>query len=152
MVTQPSEAHRAPVPRTTTLAAMIARPTERWRQEVTEQQAAVAAGTMSTDEAWAHELWPPDFTATVDTALATFERDVAALSPAPGDEAIWAAVERVVLALNDADEDGHIETGEREALCEYIDQTLTGAGIDVEALTARRGADRSELTDDWREW
>ena len=72
--------------------------------------------------------------------------------PAATDEAIWAAVERVVVALNDADEDGDIETEEREDLAGYIDQVLNAAGIDVAALTARRGIDRSELTDAWRDW
>ncbi|BFO15286.1 hypothetical protein SHKM778_16740 [Streptomyces sp. KM77-8] len=44
--------------------------------------------------------------------------------------------------------DGH----EREQLCEYIDQTLSEHGIDVAALAARRGIDRAEITDSWRDW
>lgn len=69
------------------------------------------------------------------------------------DEAVWAAVERVVLGLNAADEShGAIETGEREELAEYIDAVLTNAGVDVAALTVRRGLSRAERTDFWRDW
>ncbi|WP_436519636.1 hypothetical protein [Actinoplanes sp. HUAS TT8] len=131
---------------------MIERPTLGWRREVATQEAAVAAGELDPTEAYAAELWPADFTAAVDAVLEAYERDVAALDPA-ADAAIWAAVERVVLGLNAADEShGAIETGEREQLAEYIDVVLTGAGVDVTALTARRGVDRAELTDSWRDW
>jgi len=61
-------------------------------------------------------LWPPDFTAAVDAALDTFDGEVADLSADSADDAVWIAVERVVLALNAADEAGHIETGERRKL------------------------------------
>jgi hypothetical protein len=44
-----------------------------------------------------------------------------ALPSSSSDEAVMAAVERVVVSLNDIDEEhGAIETGEREELCEYI--------------------------------
>lgn len=49
-------------------------------------------------------------------------------------------VERVVLALNalnEAHNGSAFETGEREQLCGYIDQSLTEHGVDVVALTAR---------------
>ncbi|GAB2591354.1 hypothetical protein Aab01nite_39180 [Paractinoplanes abujensis] len=131
---------------------MIARPTERWRRETATQQAAVDAGGLTAEEAWAPALWPPDFTAAVDRALDAFDDEVADLSADSADDAAWTAVERVVLALNAADEEGHIETGEREELCDYIDRALASAGIDVNGLTARRGVDRSELTDEWRDW
>ena len=130
---------------------MIERPTARWRREIAKQDADVAAGTLAHDEAYAVELWPPHFTAAVDGALDAYEREVQSL-PAGSDDAIWAAVERVVLALNDADDEGHIETGEREELAEYIDRVLEAADVDVPALTARRGIDRAELTDEWRDW
>lgn len=123
----------------------------RWRREVAKQDAAVAAGTLPREEAYAVELWPPEFTAAVDGVLDAYEREVRSL-PVRTDDAMWAAVERVVLALNDSDDQGHIETGEREELAEYIDQVLEAAGVDVRALTARRGIDRAELTDEWRDW
>ncbi|WP_432983929.1 hypothetical protein [Dactylosporangium sp. CA-233914] len=133
---------------------MIERLTQRWRREVAEQEAAVAAGTLSAEEAYASRAWPADFTDGVDAALAAFERDVAGLGTDPADEVVWAAVERVVCALNVVDEtfEGHIDTITREELCEYIDDVVTDAGVDVEALTARRGCEPHELTDEWRDW
>ena len=131
---------------------MTERPTVGWQNNVATQEAAVTAGTLARKDAWAAELWPAGFITAVDTVLAAYERDVAAAGPA-SDEAVWAAVETVVVGLNTADEPfGAIETGEREQLAEYVDAVLTAAGIDVAALTARRGHDRSELTDDWRDW
>src|SRR5689334_23131192 len=126
---------------------MIERPTVGWQSKVTEQEAAIAAGTLAPADAYAIHLWPTAFTAAVDRVLAAYERDTADLDTT-SDEAIWAAVERVVVGLNTADEPfGAIETGEREALAEYIDVVLTAAGVDVTALTARRGCHRGELTD-----
>lgn len=123
----------------------------KWRRAISIQEAQVAAGTLAPDKAYAAELWPADFTAAVDAALEAYEEQIRDL-PAATDEAIWAAVERVVVALNDADEEGDIETEEREDLAGYIDQVLDAAGIDVAALTTRRGLDRAELTDTWRDW
>ncbi|RSM58634.1 hypothetical protein DMB66_28290 [Actinoplanes sp. ATCC 53533] len=129
---------------------MIERLTHRWRREVAEQAAAVAAGTLAPDEAYAAAWWPEDFVARIDGALERYERDVSRLDPAH-DSAAWAAVERVVVAINAADS-GQIETTTAEELAGYIDDALTDAGVDVEALTRRRGVDRAELTDEWRDW
>jgi hypothetical protein len=129
---------------------MIERLTERWRREVAEQDAAVVAGTLARDEAYAQSVWPAEFIAGVDTALSAFERDIAGLGTAPTDETIWKHIERVVCALNVVD--GHIDTITREELCEYIDDIVTAAGVDVDALTTRRGREASELTDEWRDW
>ncbi|MFE4678034.1 hypothetical protein [Streptomyces sp. NPDC056721] len=89
-----------------------------------------------------------------DSVLGAFEAELSLLQGAP-DEHIFAAVQRVVLALNvvnDEHNGGAYETGEREQLCHYIDEALTERGIDVVALTARHGMGRYELTDRWREW
>ncbi len=119
---------------------------------MSEEAEQVAAGVLARGEAHAAQLWPPRFTAEVDEVLLAYEREIAALDE-PSDEAVWAAVERAVLALNDVNvEHGRIETEEREDLCEHLDAVLTRAGVDVDALTGRRDADRSELTDEWREW
>ncbi|WP_229068893.1 hypothetical protein [Actinoplanes sp. DH11] len=132
---------------------MAERPSTRWRRQVDEQTAEVAGGVLTEDKAYAAQLWPPTFIDAVDQALAAYEREVAQFAAAADDEQVWAAVERVVTALNELDvEEGRIETEEREDLAEYIDAVLTGAGVDVEGLTARRDLDRSELTDEWREW
>ena len=134
------------------LSAMIERPSQVWQRRVAEQQVAVAAGTLPRDQAYAAELWPADATAAIDVTLAAYEQEIAGL-PTVTDEAAWAAVERVVQALNTIDEaQAVIETGEREELCEYIDAVLTAKGVDVTALTARRSLHRGELTDAWRDW
>ncbi|MEU8243464.1 hypothetical protein AB0C07_34855 [Actinoplanes missouriensis] len=132
------------------VADLRERPTAVWRRAVEEQRAEVAAGTLAAERAYADELWPAGFIAAVDAVLEAYEQEVAGWR-SPSDEQIWAAVERVVTGLNDAD-DGHIETGEREDLAGYVDVVLTRAGVDVVALTGRRGRDRSELTDQWRDW
>lgn len=111
---------------------MITRPTEGWRR----------LGT-----------FPEVFLERVDRALLAFEAEVTALGAA-SDQAVMAAVEHVVVALNQIDgtDDHDIDTVDREELCEYIDDVLTHAGVDVEALARRRGIDPAELTDEWREW
>ncbi|GGR68079.1 hypothetical protein GCM10010169_09710 [Micromonospora fulviviridis] len=131
---------------------MITRPTEKWGREVQDQKGRIAAGTLAEDDAYALHLWPEAFIAAVDTVLDAYEADVRSFS-SPSDDEVFASVERVVMALNAIDEEhGRIETGEREKLCEYIDDVLTDAGIDVEGLTSRRDMERTELTDDWRDW
>jgi len=130
---------------------MIERLTHRWRRETAEQEAAVAAGTLSPEEAYALTFFPPAFVAAVDAALETYEQEIASLDRAT-DEAVWAAVERVVVTLNDVDLafGQHIETMTREELSEYIEDVLAEAGIDVEALLERRGVD--EAAGQWRDW
>ncbi|MEU4691587.1 hypothetical protein [Actinoplanes sp. NPDC023714] len=128
----------------------IQRPSERWRHIVESERADVAAGRVPEIEAAAIQFWPPRFIAAVDAALARFEQDVAALDPA-SDAAVLQAVERVVLALNEADHpEGLIESGERDELIAFIQRVLTLAGVDVHALLKRRGSD--ELTSPWRTW
>ncbi|GGN82177.1 hypothetical protein GCM10010112_59370 [Actinoplanes lobatus] len=53
-----------------------------WQNEVTTQEAAVAAGTLARDDAYAIRLWPAAFTAAVDIVLSASERDVAAVDTA----------------------------------------------------------------------
>ena len=129
---------------------MIERLTLGWRREVASQAAAVAAGTLSPDEAYAARAWPEDFIARIDVALERYEQDLSRLDPAD-DAAVWSAVERVVTGINTANR-GEIDTMTGEELAEYVDEALTAAGVDVEALTSRRDMDRSELTDEWRDW
>ncbi|MFI5490350.1 hypothetical protein [Micromonospora echinaurantiaca] len=71
------------------------------------------------------------------------------------DPAVLGAVQQVILALNDINmshNDASFDTDEREELCGYIDEALVGAGIGTEALAARHGLKRWEITDRWRDW
>ncbi|MFD7943650.1 hypothetical protein [Streptomyces sp. NPDC059744] len=64
-------------------------------------------------------------------------------------------MQRVALdlnAINDQHGGAGYETGEREELCQYIDEAFTDRGIDVPALMARYGLGRHEITDKWRDW
>ncbi|MEG3635442.1 hypothetical protein [Micromonospora palythoicola] len=130
---------------------MIERPTCRWQREFAEQEAAIAAGALSPDEAYALKAFPPAFVGAVDAALQTYEQEIGSLD-SPTDTAVWAAVQRVVCTLNGVDLDfgQHIETITREELSEYIEEALAEAGIDVEALLERRGVD--EVAGEWRNW
>ncbi|MFE2235921.1 hypothetical protein ACFXA4_25555 [Streptomyces sp. NPDC059442] len=133
---------------------MRTRPSARWRTRVDEEATEVSAGTLAASDAFLAELFPESLLAATDRALLAFESDVRVLG-ALDDEQVFEAIKRVVLVLNEINEahDGAgYETGEREELCLYIDQTLTEHGIDVPALASRRGIDRTEITDDWRDW
>lgn len=64
----------------------------------------------------------------------------------PDDGAIMAQVEKLVLALNDLNEEtdyGMIETGEREALCEVIQESAAACGLEDVP---------EDVTEEWREW
>lgn len=133
------------------------RPSDGWRKRVEGEAAEVARGALSPDKAPASRLWPESLRVSTDAALATFEEELKSLGPPPDDE-IFGLVRRVVLVLNEIN-DEHVrtgrtgyETGEREELCDYIDASLQESGIDVVTLAARRGIRRWEITDEWRHW
>lgn len=133
---------------------MANRPTGGWREGIEEEARDIASGKLDTDEAFMSELFPETLLSRTDQALSDFESEVAALS-GPSDEQVFGVVERVVLSLNAINDDHNgsgYETSEREMLCHYIDETLTEAGIDVEALTTRHGLSRYAITDRWRQW
>ncbi|MGN9811386.1 hypothetical protein ACTMSW_18745 [Micromonospora sp. BQ11] len=133
---------------------MTERPTAEWRRDLQEQEAAVAAGTLDPDsaDAYALRLYPAAFTADVDAALTVFEHKVEQ-ADLTSDGEVWGLIEGVVNGLNAVSERWElIETGEREELCQYIDDVLTAAGVDVSALASRRRIYRSDITDRWREW
>jgi hypothetical protein len=115
---------------------MTIRPSENWR---TDPELSVLRSTAVLDS--------------IDDALQAFETELAAFRH-PSDDQVFDVVKHVVLALNDLDADhgAGFDTIDREELCEYIDDSLTEAGIDVEALAQRRGIDPSAITDEWRDW
>jgi hypothetical protein len=133
---------------------MAVRPTDRWRAGIADEQREVAAGELDAECAVMALLHPASLLTCTDQVLSEFESDVDAFF-GPSDERVFGAIERAVLALNavndEHDRTGY-ETGERDQLCHYIEETLEDAGIDVEALAARRGLTRYEITDRWRNW
>ncbi|MEU4107773.1 hypothetical protein [Streptomyces sp. NPDC027717] len=133
---------------------MTERPTTNWRRKIAEEARELAAGTLAPDCACMAELFPEELLTETDAVLAGFEAELPTLS-GTDDTRIFAAVERVVLALNavnDAHDGCAFETDEREQLCAYIDAALTKQEVDVASLTARHGLGRHELTDRWRDW
>jgi hypothetical protein len=142
------------------MTGMAPRPTDVWRAEVEQERADLAAGKPR--EVWATTLWADTLIDDTDDALDTFEDDLDDLLAESGDSLadndILDAVRCLVLDLNDindqhrrADLIGY-ETGEREALIEYIEATLSEAGIDVTALAARHGFEPGDLAGGWRSW
>jgi hypothetical protein len=133
---------------------MATRPTEYWRQSVAEEAEQVASGELDAEDATTAELFPEDMLIRTDEVLQPFERELTALTD-PTDEEIFAVIQHVVLALNKVNDDydsAAYETGEREQLCEYIEDSLTENGIDVDAFAGRHGLTRHEITDEWRAW
>ncbi|MER8233434.1 hypothetical protein [Streptomyces sp. NPDC094049] len=131
---------------------MAERPTTSWREGIAREAKQLAAGTLDPGCACMADLYPDNLLTATDTVLDSFDEEVAELDSAE-DVRVFAAVERVVLALNAVDDiHSRYETDEREALCAYIDQALSERGVDVAALTARHGLGRYELTDKWRNW
>lgn len=133
---------------------MPERPTAGWRHHLEEQRAQLRAGTLKEGEDWALEAYTDSFIAATDTALANFDQVLTQIDP-ESSPAVLGAVQQVVLALNDVSanhSDRAYGTDEREELCEYIDEALVSAGVDTEALAARQGLRRWEITDRWRSW
>ncbi|MFE9741092.1 hypothetical protein [Streptomyces sp. NPDC006477] len=135
---------------------MANRPPENWRTWMAEVARDVEAGILGPECAGVAEMYPESLLRATDSVLEAFEAEVRVLVE-PSDEEIFGTVERVVLALNAVD--GDVDHGgagycteEREQLCAYIDLTLGEHGVDVVALAARRGIDRAEITDAWRDW
>ncbi|WP_406496271.1 hypothetical protein OHB06_38570 [Streptomyces sp. NBC_01604] len=133
---------------------MAERPTTSWRDGIAQEAEEFASGGLDPECACMAGLFPEDLLTATDAVLDSYEAELARLAAAD-DAQILAVVERAVLALNavnDARNGSAFETGEREELCDYIDESLTEHGVDVVALTARHGLGRHQLTDKWRKW
>ncbi len=114
----------------------------------------MAQGALTPDQTCAAKLWPESLLNSTDAALTGFEDNLRILT-SPSDDDVLDTVKRLVLVLNQINAQyggAGYETDEREELCDYIDASLSEAGIDVEALTARRDMGRWEITDTWRQW
>ncbi|MGI8332908.1 hypothetical protein ACRYCC_23400 [Actinomadura scrupuli] len=133
---------------------MSVRPTDYWRQSVAEEARQIASGELDPECAYMAELFPEPMLNSTDEVLLLFERELTSLTNS-SDEDIFAVIERVVLALNkvnDQHDGAAYETGEREQLCEYLEESLIETGIDIDALAGRRSLTRHEITDEWRHW
>ncbi|MEU9268663.1 hypothetical protein AB0E04_24880 [Streptomyces sp. NPDC048251] len=109
---------------------MAERPTSNWRRGIAQEAAELAAGTLDPDCACMVDLFPDELLSATDAVLDTFEAELPALAEGDG-EHVFAAVQRVVLALNavnEAHDECAFETDEREQLCAYIDEALTEQG------------------------
>jgi hypothetical protein len=145
---------------TATMTGMAPRPTDRWRAEVAEERAELAAGRDR--PVWATILWTDTLIDGTDDALDAFEDDLDDLLDDSGDsladDNILDAVRRLVLELNEINDEhrqaGMIgyETDEREALVAYIEATLSEAGLNVTALAVRHGFEPGDLAGRWRSW
>ncbi|CNE94742.1 Uncharacterised protein [Mycobacterium tuberculosis] len=130
------------------------RPTDVWRERIRVEANDVGTGRMDPEDAVSRELYPPELMAAVDRALDAFEAEVSGLTAA-SDEEVVRVIRGLVIELNrihlDFDEDA-ISTDGRELICDYIDQMIISAGIDLEAVAKRRGTTRRDITDEWRRW
>jgi hypothetical protein len=133
---------------------MAIRPTTSWRESIAEEARLVAEDPLEAEFAVMAELHPVEAMERMDPLFATFERAIS--RPATSsDQQIMDAVRELVEALNVLHHefaDDLIATQERDEMCEYIDDALVDAGVDVDALCRRVGVERDELTDDWRHW
>ncbi|WOO80162.1 uncharacterized protein LOC62_03G003674 [Vanrija pseudolonga] len=135
------------------------RPSVYWRNSRDEEEADVAAGKVPRDEAFMASLFPDAMLDPLEPIEAAYEADVAAATATGNGEntypALYAAVEKVVLALNDLNEQGegaYIETGERERLAEWIEQVIEARGISINDMGRVLGFGSGEITDEWRDW
>ncbi|MEV5831535.1 hypothetical protein AB0L25_38820 [Spirillospora sp. NPDC052242] len=78
---------------------MAIRPTEHWRRSVAVEARQIASGELAVQCAFWAEFFPEAMLIRTDEVLWLFEREIATLTN-PADDEIFAAIERVVLALN----------------------------------------------------
>lgn len=130
--------------------------TESWRERKAEEKRAFEAGEITADDCYMDRLFPDSFIDRTEILLKAFTVAIKQCPTSASDfPQVMRNIETLVLGLNQINEDfdyGVIETGEREELCEFIDQVITSRGIDIEALAASKNCDRYELTDEWRDW
>jgi hypothetical protein len=130
------------------------RPTTSWRESIAEEARLVAEDPLEAEFAVMAKLHPVEAMERMDALFATFEGAIS--RPATSsDEQIMNAVRELVEALNVLHHqfaDDLIMTQARDEMCEYIDEALVDAGVDVDALCRRAGVQRDEFTDDWRHW
>lgn len=83
---------------------MAIRPSAHWRARVDKEATAIAAGTRSPSDAFLSDLFPESLLVATDEALRAFELDMAVLRD-QDDAKVFEAIKRVVLVLNEINED-----------------------------------------------
>jgi hypothetical protein len=131
-------------------------PTDAWRQQKAEETRRFEAGQIQAGERYMNTLFPDAFIDRTEVLLREFVGGIDACGTGAEDfPRVMARIRATVEALNRVNQDFNmrvIETAEREALCEFIDDSIIARSLDIEALAASCNCTRYELTDQWREW
>lgn len=134
----------------------VENPAEYWRERKAEERSDFLAGKIPESDCYMERLFPDAFIEVTDLKLKAFAASIAACGLAAADyPRVMAAIMALVLELNEINNDfggSVIETGEREALCQFIDDVIVAHGIDIAALAASQDCEVNELTDAWRDW
>jgi hypothetical protein len=128
--------------------------TQIWRDEKINEKRQFEAGEIDASECCMAELFPDEFineTEPLLQSLADRISDIDELDyPAVSD-----AIKTLVMALNQINEkfdQAVIETGEREQLCQFIEDVIEESAVDLGKYAVNFGCDSSEITDTWRDW
>ena len=128
--------------------------TQTWREDKAEEKREFEVGEITEDDACLDQLFPDQFIADTELVLIEFAGAIAA-TEARDYGSVMHSIMSLVVKLNENNDkyDGEvIETGEREQLCQYIEDVISESTIDLEAYAKSRVCDKNEITDLWREW
>ena len=128
--------------------------TQTWREDKAEEKREFDAGEINEDDVCLDQLFPDQFIADTELVLVEFAGAIAATEVRDYDSVMNSIISLVVKLneINDKYDGGVIETGEREQLCQYIEDVIAESKIDLEAYAKSRECDTNEITDSWREW
>lgn len=131
-------------------------PSQGWRDSKAEERQKFLAGKITAKECFMESLFPDEFIDRTDTALKLFVANISNCSPHQDDyPKVRNAIKSLVLDLNKINDDfdgSVIETGEREEICDFIDDVIVAHGIDIDAYAEYLDCGRYELADEWRDW
>ena len=128
--------------------------TQTWREDKAEEKREFEVGEITEDDVCLDQLFPDQFIADTELVLIEFAGAIAA-TEARDYGSVMHSIMSLVVKLNENNDkyDGEvIETGEREQLCQYIEDVISESTIDLEAYAKSRECDKNEITDLWREW
>ena len=128
--------------------------TETWREDKAEEKREFEAGEIAEDELCLDQLFPDQFIADTEPLLVEFAGAIAATNALDYDN-VMNSIKSLVEKLNEINDKYNgevIETGEREQLCQYIEDVISESAIDLDAYAKSMECDKNEITDLWREW